>query len=121
VLNATYREHAPLWSRDHDGAAFRRLFGPQHNPNVVAFARTDWHGNTVAVLCNFSGVPVHDFELEMPEAGVWTEILNSDAVEYGGSGVGNFGIVSAAPAGDGVARASITLPPLGVIWLHHSR
>lgn len=121
VLNETYRKHAPLWSRDHDGAAFRRLFGPQHNPNVVAFARTDWHGNTVAVLCNFSGVPVHDFELEMPEAGVWTEILNSDAVEYGGSGVGNFGVVNAAPAGDGVARANITLPPLGVIWLQHSR
>jgi 1,4-alpha-glucan branching enzyme len=120
-LNAVYRDNAPLWARDGDGSAFSRIWGPHHNPNVVAFARRDGHGNTVAVICNFSGVPVHGFELDMPERGVWEEILNSDAAEFGGSGVGNLGVVHASDRGsDARARASLVLPPLGVLWLRHA-
>ena len=43
------------------------------------------------------------------------EVLNSDAAEYGGSGVGNMGEVHAGESG----RASMVLPPLGVLWLQH--
>jgi len=115
-LNRVYREHAPLWSRDHDGAAFSRLGAPAWNPNVLAFARRDHHGNTVAVLCNFSGVPLTDFPLDLPESGTWTEVLNSDAEAFGGSGQGNFGAVTTDSRGGAV----VTLPPLGVLWLQHS-
>ncbi len=115
ALNRAYRDHSALWARDSDGAAFTRLGGPAWNPNVVAFARRDWHGNTVAVICNFSGVPVHGFELDLPESGVWHEVLNTDAQIYGGSGVGNMGVVHANDA----KRASMILPPLGVLWLRH--
>lgn len=114
-LNRVYREQSPLWARDADGAAFSRLGGPTWNPNVSAFARRDAHGNTVAVICNFSGEPLHDYALDLPEAGVWTELLNSDAEAFGGSGVGNFGVVHASAGG----RATPTLPPLGVLWLGH--
>jgi 1,4-alpha-glucan branching enzyme len=58
---------------------------------------------------------VHGFELDMPEPGAWHEILNSDAEAYGGSGVGNMGIVHARED----RRASMVLPPLGVLWLRH--
>ncbi|MDN3494506.1 1,4-alpha-glucan branching protein GlgB [Planococcus sp. APC 4015] len=114
-LNRAYTEHSALWSRESDGAAFSRLGAPSWNPNVIAFARRDFHGNTVAVVCNFSGVPIHGLELDLPETGVWHEFLNSDAQEFGGSGVGNHGVVH---AGDG-GRASLTVPPLGVLWLRH--
>ncbi|WP_438352773.1 1,4-alpha-glucan branching protein GlgB [Microbacterium sp. CJ88] len=116
VLNRTYRAQSALWSRDSDGAAFSRLGGPTWNPNVIAFSRRDWHGNTVVVVCNFSGVPIHGYELDLPEEGAWAEILNSDAGEYGGSGVGNLGVVHTH---DGTTRASMILPPLGVLWLQH--
>ncbi|MFV0373629.1 1,4-alpha-glucan branching protein GlgB [Microbacterium sp.] len=116
TLNHTYRAHAPLWSRDHDASAFTRLGAPDWNPTVMAFARRDHHGNSVAVVCNFSGVPVHDFSLDLPEAGEWTELLNSDAAAYGGSGVGNLGTVTTDAAG----RATMVLPPLGVLWLSRS-
>ncbi|MGC5223308.1 1,4-alpha-glucan branching protein GlgB [Micromonospora sp. DT81.3] len=119
VLNRTYKEHSALWARDSDGAAFSRIGGPVWNPNVVAFTRRDWHGNTVAVIGNFSGVPVHGFELDLPEAGVWHEVLNSDAQEYGGSGVGNMGVVYAHEREKDSPRASLVLPPLGVLWLRH--
>ncbi len=115
TLNAVYREHAPLWSRDSDGSAFSRLGGPIWNPNVVAFARRDHHGNTIAVVCNFSGAPVYDYTLALPARGEWTEILNSDASAYGGSGVGNLGSVHT----DDCGHATMVLPPLGVLWLSH--
>jgi 1,4-alpha-glucan branching enzyme len=114
-LNRVYRDEAALWARDADAGAFSRLGAPSWNPNVNAFTRRDYHGNTIAVVCNFSGEPLHGYELYLPETGVWTEILNSDAQEFGGSGVGNLGIVNA----DGSGRAVLTLPPLGVLWLRH--
>jgi 1,4-alpha-glucan branching enzyme len=46
-------------------------------------------------------------------------VLNSDAVEYGGSGVGNLGGVTAVPEpwGDQPASVELTLPPLAAVWL----
>ncbi|MEX0151390.1 MULTISPECIES: 1,4-alpha-glucan branching protein GlgB [Microbacterium] len=114
-LNRVYRAQAPLWSRDHDGAAFSRLGAPAWNPNVLAFARRDHHGNTVAAVCNFSGTPLNDFPLDLPEAGTWTEVLNSDAEAFGGSGQGNLGSITTDARGSAV----LTLPPLGVLWLQH--
>ena len=116
ALNRVYRENSPLWARDSDGSAFRRLGAPTWNPNVIAFARDDDRGNTVVVICNFSGVPLHDYALDLPAGGAWRELLNSDAEAYGGSGVGNFGTVHA----DDNGRATLILPPLGVLWLGRS-
>jgi len=115
VLNRQYAAHAPLWSRDSDGSAFSRLGAPSWNPNVIAFARRDHHGNTVAVISNFSGAPVYDYAVDLPERGEWSEVLNSDATSFGGSGVGNLGSVHADEHG----RATMILPPLGVLWLTH--
>ncbi|GAA1965270.1 1,4-alpha-glucan branching protein GlgB [Microbacterium deminutum] len=114
-LNRTYLDHSALWARDSDGAAFSRLGAPNWNPNVVAFARRDWHGNTVVVVCNFSGVPLENYDMHLPEVGAWHEILNTDAAAYGGSGVGNMGVVHAMDGG----HARLVLPPLGVLWLRH--
>jgi 1,4-alpha-glucan branching enzyme len=46
-------------------------------------------------------------------------VINTDAEVYGGSGVGNFGTVTAAEAAwhGRPASASITIPPLAVLWL----
>jgi len=68
------------------------------------------------VVCNFSGTPIQDYTLDLPAGGEWTELLNSDAVQYGGSGVGNLGAVHADENG----RATLVLPPLGVLWLGRS-
>ena len=49
----------------------------------------------------------------------WRELLNSDAAEYGGSGIGNSGGVHAEEAQcDGHGHSlNLTLPPLGAIFL----
>jgi 1,4-alpha-glucan branching enzyme len=87
---------------------------------VLAFARLGKDRESPLVcVCNFSPVPRNDYRVGMPRAGVWREVLNTDAPEYGGSGVGNHGTVEAAalPWHDQPFSAELTLPPLGVVWL----
>jgi 1,4-alpha-glucan branching enzyme len=73
----------------------------------------------IACLANFSANPHLNYRIGLPQAGRWREILNTDAIVYGGSGVGNLGGVEATdePWHGRPASALVTLPPLGVIWL----
>jgi 1,4-alpha-glucan branching enzyme len=54
----------------------------------------------------------------LPHAGRWREVLNTDAHDYGGSGMGNNGMVSATAEGKG-ASALVTLPPLSTIMMEY--
>jgi len=117
-LNVLYSENSSLWRHDNDPRGFEWLDGGDARNNVVAFLRWD-DGNPIAVLMNFSGVPHNGYRIGLPFAGEWEEILNTDAAEYGGSGVGNFGGVTATaePWGGRPASAELNLPPLGGLWL----
>jgi 1,4-alpha-glucan branching enzyme len=55
----------------------------------------------------------------VPEGGYWRELLNSDALEYGGTGVGNLGGVHAEEetAHGRPHSLKLTLPPLGALFL----
>jgi 1,4-alpha-glucan branching enzyme len=70
-------------------------------------------------VANFSAVPHLEYRVGLPRAGRWREVLNSDAITYGGSGVGNLGRIAAVPEPwhGQPASAVITVPPLGVLWL----
>ena len=76
--------------------------------------------------CNFTPVPRQHYLIGVPQDGHWQEVLNSDAPFYGGSGLGNFGGLTAAPnpVHSRPFSLSMTLPPLGVVVfkrdLHHS-
>jgi 1,4-alpha-glucan branching enzyme len=64
-------------------------------------------------------MPHHGYRIGLPSAGPWAEILNTDAEVYGGSGIGNYGVVEAtfAPWHGRPASAELSIPPLGVLWL----
>ena len=70
-------------------------------------------------IVNFGGNPVGPYRVGLPAAGEWVELLNSDAVEFGGSGVGNYGRVTASADGwhGQPASVELTLPPLAALWL----
>jgi len=74
-------------------------------------------GEVVLAVCNFTPVPRHNFRVGAPLGGHWREMFNSDAVEYGGSGQGNFGGVDAAPLPwhNQSHTLTITVPPLGAV------
>ena len=61
---------------------------------------------------------VFHYRIGVPLAGTWREIFNSDALDYGGSGMGNLGTVTAeANASHGYpASAELTLPPLSTLY-----
>lgn len=74
---------------------------------------------TLLAVFNFTPVVRYEYRLGVPNPGRWAEVLNTDAAEYGGSGVGNLGGVQAdAVAAHGFPQSiSLTLPPLAAVVL----
>ena len=75
----------------------------------------------MAIVCNLTPEPRHDYVVGVPGGGTWREVLNTDAEGYGGSGVGNSGSVVAEEVPWHGQPFSVTLsaPPLGTVWLLH--
>ncbi|WP_327113182.1 1,4-alpha-glucan branching protein GlgB [Nocardia sp. NBC_01730] len=118
-LNAVYRAHPALWSQDTTPGGYAWIEANDHANNVLAFLRYGSDGSVVACVYNFSGSVHGAYRVGLPHAGRWIEILNTDAVHYGGSGIGNLGEVSATeePWHDRPASATVTLAPNSAVWL----
>jgi len=86
--------------------------------SILNFMRFDKKKKQVIIIVvNLTPVPRHNYRVGVPDDGEWMEILNSDAKQYGGSGMGNFGSVSANPVpyhGEDQS-VNILLPPLAVV------
>ncbi|WP_432522669.1 1,4-alpha-glucan branching protein GlgB [Kineococcus sp. SYSU DK006] len=119
TMNAVYRAHPQLWSQDFSPAGFEWIDGGDSARNLVSFVRRDTEGNPLVAICNFSGSPYEDFRVGLPQAGPWKELLNTDAEEFGGSGVVNTGTISADDTSWNGRQfsAQLRVPPLGVTWL----
>ena len=87
--------------------------------SVLAFVRKSARGAPILVLVNFTPVPRRNFLVGIPQRGIWRELLNSDAREYGGSGWGNLGSVESSPVGSHgrLDSLNLSLPPLATIML----
>jgi 1,4-alpha-glucan branching enzyme len=120
-LNTVYASTPALYAKDDDPEGFRWIDANDASGNVLSFVRTDGEGSTVACVVNFSGVPHHHYRIGLPAPGTWTEVVNTDAEVYAGSGVGNLGAVIALdePSHGLPASASISVPPLGAVWLRY--
>jgi 1,4-alpha-glucan branching enzyme len=118
-LNRLYRETPALWEQDNVSDGFEWIDGGNAAQNVLAFLRWSKDGTPLVGLFNFGGNPVGPYRVGLPFGGVWREALNTDAEEFGGSGVGNYGSVTALdePFNGRPASAELTLPPLGALWL----
>jgi 1,4-alpha-glucan branching enzyme len=121
-LNRLYRDEQSLWGTDHEPHRFSWIDANDAQSNVFSFVRfgdDDRGGTAIACVANFSAVPHLGYRLGLPFAGRWDEVLNTDAAEYSGSGVGNFGGVTAdGPGWHGMASSTeLAVPPLGTLWL----
>jgi 1,4-alpha-glucan branching enzyme len=119
-LNRIYRAEPALHARDCEPDGFRWLVADDGDQSVLAWLRSGGPDDpAVLVVCNFTPVPRHHYRIGVPSQGDWTEVLNTDSLAYGGSGVGNLGRVSAAaePAHGFAASVELTLPPLATLYL----
>jgi 1,4-alpha-glucan branching enzyme len=119
-LNRLYRAEPALWELDFDPAGFTWLEASDSAANVLAFARfSAGRGRALVCVANFSPVVRDGYRVGLPHAGRWRVLLNSDAGAYGGTDVGPGGAIDAEerPRNGQGWSASVTLPPLGVLWL----
>lgn len=114
-LNHLYRNHQAMWQDTSDGFFWVDL--ADYQQSVVSYVRQHKKEKLLFVF-NYTPVPRENYRQGFPEKGKWKEILNSDASIYGGSGVGNKGVIKAK---DDIehhgqpASVEITLPPLGLL------
>ena len=119
-LNRLYAGEPAMWQRDFDGRGFEWVDCNDADQSVLTFLRRgESDDDFVLVLCNFTPVPRYGYGVGVPRGGWWEEVLNSDALEYGGSGLGNFGGQEAAPHSAHGRPWSLRLvaPPLGAVFL----
>ncbi len=118
-LNRGYRRERALHADDDRPEGFRWVVHDDHQQSVFVFCRRAPDAPTVLVACNFTPVPRHDYRVGVPQGGRWQEILNTDARDYGGAGLGNLGAVTAEaiPSHGQPYSIELTLPPLATLWL----
>ena len=118
-LNAAYRGIPALHVGDCDPAGFRWVVVDDAGNSVFAYLRLGHGTAPVLVACNFTPEPRHGYRVGVPAGGKWTEVLNTDAGQYGGSGVGNCGgtVADGEPEHGFSVSLALTLPPLATLIL----
>lgn len=120
-LNKIYADSPAMWDDDYTG--FEWIDASDGDHNLISYLRkgADAEGNREVVVCvsNFAGNPHEGYRVGLPFGGEWVEILNTDAEEFGGSGVVNVGPIIAedTPWNGRPVSAQLRVPPLGAVWL----
>ncbi len=120
-LNYLYQREGALYRWDFHPHGFEWIdCNDSENSVIVACRHGDpEHGDhDIVIVCNFTPVPRHDYQIGVPQAGFWQEVLNSDAEIYGGSGLGNWGgqAASTLPCHGRSYSLFLTLPPLAILY-----
>ncbi len=120
-LNKTYTTSPALWDDDYTG--FEWIDAGDADNNVISYLRQgldqDGEMDTLVCVVNFAGTPHEKFRVGLPFGGEWEEVINSDGLEYGGSGVVNPGVLHAEELewNNRDHSVSLRVPPLGATWL----
>ncbi|SHK25871.1 1,4-alpha-glucan branching protein GlgB [Thermocrinis minervae] len=118
-LNRLYRKEKALHELDFSPEGFEWVDFSDWEKSIISYLRKSKDGDMVLVVCNFTPVVREGYRIGVPKGGFWRELINTDAKEYGGSGVGNLGGVWAEPVPFHSRPYSLklTLPPLAVLIL----
>jgi 1,4-alpha-glucan branching enzyme len=118
-LNRLYRNEPALHVFDNDPAGFEWVDVNDNAMSTISLLRkSEKPEDTVLAVFNFTPVPRTGYRVGVPHGGYWRELLNSDAREYGGSGMGNLGGVQAEEITQHGRPFSLklTLPPLAGLF-----
>lgn len=124
-LNALYLKNPALYELDHEPEGFEWIDNNDNLRSILSFVRKGNDGSTVVFVVNFSNAPYENFRIALPKDGKWKEILNTDDIKYGGSGVVNLGDKNGEIVADKIYwtgrefSAEFRVPPLGAFFLKH--
>ena len=116
ALNATYNEQPALWQRAFDASGFEWIDADNADQSIISFVR---HGDNpkddLVILINMDVNAREDFRMGVPEWCTYGEVFNSDAEEFGGSGVVNEGRLKCedVPWNGRAQSIVVRVPPLG--------
>ncbi|MFI3246294.1 MAG: 1,4-alpha-glucan branching protein GlgB [Ferrimonas sp.] len=116
-LNRLYQQNPAMHQQDHQAEGFQWLDCDNAKDSVIAFIRRGDHGEHLLFVVNMTPQAHHGFRIGLPEARDYYECLNSDSSYYGGSNVGNTGVIvyEAIPYQGQPYSAMITVPPLACL------
>jgi 1,4-alpha-glucan branching enzyme len=116
-LNHLYQAEPSLYEVDFEWQGFEWIdFHDTDNSVVVFQRRARDPNNHLVVVCNFTPVPRERYHIGVPAPCFYREVLNTDAAQYGGSGVTNSPGRQAVPMPwqNQPCHIDVTLPPLGI-------
>jgi 1,4-alpha-glucan branching enzyme len=113
-----YRREPALHELDFEWKGFDWIDCNDSLGSVLSYLRRGKSTATeIMTICNFTPLPRTGYRVGVPRDGYWQEILNSDADDYGGSGLGNKGGLQTEniPYHGQPFSLNITLPPLAAV------
>ncbi len=118
ALNIFYQQHSPLWEQDTSWEGFSWISHDDNSQSVVAFRRIGRGGEELIAVCNFTPMSREHYRIGLPTNGIYQEVFNTDALEFGGSGTTNDTVKTEPIPFHGLEQsAELTLPPLSVVFL----
>lgn len=117
-IGALYLSDSSLWTWDCKPEGFSWIDCNDHFNSVISYLRKGPEGFLLCVL-NFTPVVRENYRVGVPADGDYVEVINSDSSFYGGSDVGNGGVIRTVPKPHhGYSQhLRLTIPPLGCLIL----
>lgn len=118
-LNRVYRDTRALHELDFSGEGFEWVDWQDADSSVLCWLRRATDGSFVVCISNFTPLVRFGYRVGVPQAGCYSELINTDSEKYGGSGVGISGeIHSQDVAAHGRQQSlQMDLPPLATVIL----
>jgi 1,4-alpha-glucan branching enzyme len=118
-LNRLYKTEPALHELDCDPAGFQWVVVDDAENSTLAYERISKSDQRILVALNFTPVPRFNYRVGVTKQGLWSEIMNTDGTELGGSGHGNLGGVETTPVRmhNRPFSLNLTLPPLGAVFM----
>jgi 1,4-alpha-glucan branching enzyme len=115
-LNQVYKSTPAFWKHAYTPQGFEWISGDDVQNSVIAFLRKgDPEDKVILIVCHFNSNLMDNYTVGVPFAGKWTEILNSDAQEFGGADNRNGAILSTETPSHGHENSiAFKLAPLAV-------
>ena len=119
ALNKFYVDHKEFWQIDFDWGGFEWIDCDNAEDSVISFIRRADNGDFVIAISNFTPAVRHGARFGVPEAGIYEEVFNSDAAEFGGSNVINENDIPSqdVPWNNKSYSIQITVPPLATVYI----